>query len=494
MATWTSCWERAREPVDVAAAAAAACAAGASLAALLAPHAANVRLAFSPSAGRHLVAARSIPALTEVLLDPAVMWYPSSCDSMGATIPGMCEVRPGLSLGAVDGVLAQLAPFAAASRADAAAAAAGVPPPPPPPPATVPRHDLFIAACSLNALGALVDEDAPADRRRVPMVCAVAAMINHSCMPNCSYEGYYDTAAAAPGMRVYAEEDIAEGEEVSISYVPRHLPAAARREKLAVLYGFDCACGRCASGVEDTVVFSPALGGACIPAGASVPAPALALLRQRDEWLAQAAGRADLLTGTPPAPPPLLAPADQGRFSALYALLGALWPLDPRAHAGLRELQCAVGAGVCDAEGALGRRGRGRAYASDALLITGHYHALAGQREAAAGYYRRARAAFAALHGEGDFRCALAGELAAAPPATRAAAERAEAVKLARTRNWAVLYGVSEAALARWVRGAPGRSSGGAGAAASDAAAMRALLAASKAIMMQGGLLARVRG
>ena len=470
-------------PVDLAAAAAAA----PPLSDLVAAHA-SLTLAHSPTAGRHLRAARRIPALSAVLLDPAILWYPASCDSMGATIPGLCEVRSGQGLEALDGILAQLAPFAAAAAA----------PLPAPLPAVLPRHDLYIAACALNALGALVDEEAPAERRRLPMICPVAALLNHSCEPNCSYEGYYDAERGAPGIRVYAEEDIEEGEEVTISYVTRTAPWEERRDKLKAMYGFDCACARCSSGVEDTAVFTDR--GSCIPSGSGgaggghslllPPAAAAALMRERAAWLEAHAGHPAALTGASGSPPPLLAPGDQALYSTLYDLLGRLWGLEPTAE--VRALQCAVGAAVCNDARALGRRGRGRCFPSDALLITGHFHALAGRTAEAAELYRRARALFASLYGEGDYRVQLAGELAAAPPSSKREAERAEVARLSRTRNWCALYGLRGSVLEGWTKGVPARSSG-AKEAAGDALAMRELLKASRAIMMQGGLLARVQ-
>jgi hypothetical protein len=478
MATWHDCWERARTPIDIAAVAASS----PSLESLLSPTGA-VRLGQNSASGRCLVAARAIPALSEVLLDTAILWYPSSSDAMGATIPGMCELRSGLSLSDADGFLAQLAPFSPASVGTANTALAA------PSAATVPRHDLYIAACALNALGALVDEDAPEDKRRLPMVCLSAALINHSCAPNCSYEGWYNTQEAAPGIRVYSEEDIAEGEEISISYVPRHLRQAERAARLRSSYGFDCACPRCSSGIEDTIEFAEQ--GRCIPSAPAapeqLPPPLQALLQAREAWLESASGRPGMLTGAAGAPPPLLGPGDQQRFSALYALLGALWKADPEAVPHLRQLQCAVSAGVVSNAAACGRAGRGRCFPSDALLIAGHYHALAGLREAAAGFYATAAGLYAAIYGPADSRVALAQRLAASPPSTRAEAERSEVERLRRSRNWCLQYGLPSRVLERWVSAVPRRG----GEAGKDAAAMRELLGASRAIMKQGGLLAR---
>jgi len=340
----------------------------------------------------------------------------------------------------------------------------------------------------------MVDEDAPPDRRRVPMLCPVAALINHSCEPNCSYEGVFLPSKGVPATRVYAEEDIEEGEEISICYVIRNATGESRRAKLKAMYGFECVCPRCASGVEDTICFSDPAAGP-IPSPCPTEGPLAALLARREAFLEANGGRPAVLLGLSDfgAPsPPLLAQGDQLLYSALYGLLGGLWSMDA-SNPSVRDIQCAVGTACVNNPVALSRAGRGRCFASDALVVTGHFFALAGRREEARGFYSRAAALLAALYGEGDFRVAFAAGLAESPPRSRLETERAEAEKLARTRNWAALYGVARETVERWVRGAPSRTkAGGPAGAASDANAMKHLLAASRAILSEGGLLARV--
>ena len=76
-----------------------------------------------------------------------------------------------------------------------------------------------------------------------PAGCAVSAHMgftNHDCAPNC--------AAAIRGGRVAltALRDLADGDELTISYVEPRLPYYERRRVLRDSYGFDCDCDRCA--------------------------------------------------------------------------------------------------------------------------------------------------------------------------------------------------------------------------------------------------------
>lgn len=72
--------------------------------------------------------------------------------------------------------------------------------------------------------------------------------INHSCKPNLSFE-LSDQEERGVTITVKASEDIQEGEEVNISYLPaetrRTLPAAERRRQLRAHWLFDCGCSRC---------------------------------------------------------------------------------------------------------------------------------------------------------------------------------------------------------------------------------------------------------
>ena len=53
-------------------------------------------------------------------------------------------------------------------------------------------------------------------------------------------------------MAVVAKEDIAQGEEVTISYVDPSWPEELRRETLKRNYGFDCHCRVCLADLSST--------------------------------------------------------------------------------------------------------------------------------------------------------------------------------------------------------------------------------------------------
>ena len=78
------------------------------------------------------------------------------------------------------------------------------------------------------------------------------AFANHDCDPNAEADEEVvkaEAAEAAPARFAYAltaRRAIAEGEEVTISYVPRAWPLARRRGALSSTFDFDCDCARCA--------------------------------------------------------------------------------------------------------------------------------------------------------------------------------------------------------------------------------------------------------
>jgi hypothetical protein len=452
---------RAQAPVDVP-----ACLSAAPLPAL--PP--LVVLAPSPGAGRGLFAASDIPALTEVFTDAAALWWPlEPCDEVGASIVGCGVARPGLSPAAVAGVLLNLAPWAAPSAASAAAA-------PRAPPSSM--GELFTAACSLNALGLCVDEGPP--RRMLPCIAPVAAMLNHSCSPNCSYEGVL--VGGSPAVRIFSEVPIAAGEELTIAYVLRSLPREERRERLRDGYGIaECRCARCEEPYEGAWVARCGSCGApnalARGGGAAAPVPCASCgagdggggtrPAAREAWLAAAARLppAALLGLAPasgagaaaPLAPPLLHEDDQGVFSLLYGGLGALWGgRGAAAHAHSVE----VVTRVCGS-GALARAGRGAGFAGDALLFAGHLCTLAAvegggsgaaaAREAAARFYARAGAALAGVYGAADARVEMAARFLRAPAASRAELEAAERARLQRTVNWCARYPqLKQETLVRW--------------------------------------------
>ncbi len=80
----------------------------------------------------------------------------------------------------------------------------------------------------------------------VRCVYPVTSLLSHDCAPNCRL-------AAAPATcsnRCIAAVDIAEGEELSISYLPLNSDTLSRREKLREDWYFECACLRCRDPTE----------------------------------------------------------------------------------------------------------------------------------------------------------------------------------------------------------------------------------------------------
>ena len=81
------------------------------------------------------------------------------------------------------------------------------------------------------------------------------ALTNHSCCPNCAW-----TCSLQPGrehnMELRAIREVAEGEEVTVSYIMvdgRFWHTAARRARLQEGWGFFCSCDLCSWGGEEEV-------------------------------------------------------------------------------------------------------------------------------------------------------------------------------------------------------------------------------------------------
>jgi len=65
-----------------------------------------------------------------------------------------------------------------------------------------------------------------------------ASYINHSCVPNATFSGYF------PEVVVKASTRITKGEQIFISYVD-DANYDLRNHKLFSLYGFKCKCSKC---------------------------------------------------------------------------------------------------------------------------------------------------------------------------------------------------------------------------------------------------------
>jgi len=105
------------------------------------------------------------------------------------------------------------------------------------------------------------------------------ARINHSCRPNAAY--YWHEAL---GKRIiYATHSIAEGEEITVSYIPLTLPQSERQNRLN-RYGFKCTCPVCSLptpylAISDTrrVDINTALAAFQTQLNLTIPAGAIAL-------------------------------------------------------------------------------------------------------------------------------------------------------------------------------------------------------------------------
>lgn len=76
-------------------------------------------------------------------------------------------------------------------------------------------------------------------------VFPAAALLNHSCDPNCVLQFNENNS-----LRIIAVKEIAIDEEITHSYTDLSLPTEGRRNKLRSVYGFECQCCRCASGTN----------------------------------------------------------------------------------------------------------------------------------------------------------------------------------------------------------------------------------------------------
>ena len=72
-------------------------------------------------------------------------------------------------------------------------------------------------------------------------VYALASMFNHSCEPCLDVCFPHNNAVVA----LTAARDIAQGEQLKISYTDFSAPRAARQQQLSWAYGFECRCPRC---------------------------------------------------------------------------------------------------------------------------------------------------------------------------------------------------------------------------------------------------------
>ncbi|WIA18501.1 hypothetical protein OEZ85_009954 [Tetradesmus obliquus] len=116
----------------------------------------------------------------------------------------------------------------------------------PPASAALPGADRVLQIVHANCTGEEF-EDAALALLRGSTSCGhlgvwpAAAMINHACCPNAH------ALLIGDRLVVRAAEDIAAGQQVTLSYLGPQLfaPAAVRQEELRQQWGFDCGCARC---------------------------------------------------------------------------------------------------------------------------------------------------------------------------------------------------------------------------------------------------------
>ncbi|KAH8687195.1 hypothetical protein BGZ60DRAFT_521860 [Tricladium varicosporioides] len=74
------------------------------------------------------------------------------------------------------------------------------------------------------------------------------ALMNHDCRPNAMY--YHNTSTFVHA--AHASRTIHKGEEITITYINLLQPTQDRRETLQMIWGFDCKCSLCSSGMAAT--------------------------------------------------------------------------------------------------------------------------------------------------------------------------------------------------------------------------------------------------
>jgi hypothetical protein len=233
-----------------------------------------------------------------------------------------------------------------------------------------------------------------------------ACRFNHSCRPNCLFftrtsaagtsaaakttAGNMAEGATAPGaleLVVVAGEDVPEGAELTISYLPEarwHLPTDQRRLLLQRQYGFHCLCARCHRPKQ--------------PASVRHAERALEAMRcarcngQPLQSTLLPASAAPRNAAAPVAPEPAAgAPAGQEARDARFGLAGAHVPLDEHEAPSGERIGGYTPCTQCGTEG--------NEPALDQALIRCHAHVSAAARAGAAGTLQATRSEFETLRG-----------------------------------------------------------------------------------------------
>ncbi|KAI8111858.1 hypothetical protein M9435_004356 [Picochlorum sp. BPE23] len=87
----------------------------------------------------------------------------------------------------------------------------------------------------------LLKEHVTAARESGSAVYVLASMLNHSCIPNVGVGFPRNTHE----IRLTAERDISQHEQLCVSYIDSDAPVAERQQMLEFSYGFRCECEKC---------------------------------------------------------------------------------------------------------------------------------------------------------------------------------------------------------------------------------------------------------
>eukprot|EP00928_Gymnodinium_smaydae_P064015 TRINITY_DN47454_c0_g1_i1.p1 TRINITY_DN47454_c0_g1~~TRINITY_DN47454_c0_g1_i1.p1 ORF type:complete len:406 (-),score=55.02 TRINITY_DN47454_c0_g1_i1:89-1306(-) len=110
-----------------------------------------------------------------------------------------------------------------------------------------PHHQSRIEKEDLVVAFAKVAANAHESASGCAAVFVTGSFAEHNCSPSAFKEviSHRGTDAESLALNFYALRDLAEGEHVSISYIPEYNPTWRRRELLKKGYNFHCQCNRC---------------------------------------------------------------------------------------------------------------------------------------------------------------------------------------------------------------------------------------------------------
>lgn len=98
-------------------------------------------------------------------------------------------------------------------------------------------------ATTMNIIGQIRTNACQVIRGGAKVGCALSVLMgwhNHDCAPNAA-----SVVGPTGEVSITALKDIAEGDEVTISYIDTREDCEARKKTLAQHYGFECKCARC---------------------------------------------------------------------------------------------------------------------------------------------------------------------------------------------------------------------------------------------------------